>query len=322
MPFGIHQIAHYVPEKILGNDQLRETIDFDEEFLSQKLGINERRIAGPDETVADMGSRAAVRSLEESGLHAENLDVLIVVTQTPEYCLPQTSALVHEILDLPKALPVFDISLGCSGFVYGLSVATAFLESNGGDKGLLITADTYSKIMAPDDRATTPLFGDGAAATLISRDGLYVPGKFTFGSDGSRHKALIAPGSGTRKPEGPERLHMDGRAIYSFMMSEIPTDIDRCLEANELAKDDIDLWVFHQASKYMLESLGQQIGVPGEKLVVEMADIGNTTSSSIPIALERQVMNRDPLPRRVFISGFGVGLSWASTVLSLRDAKT
>ncbi len=318
MAFGIQHIAHYLPEARINNATLVERCGFDAAFLEQKLGILERRLADGNETVAYMGAKAAEANLIEHGVDKGDIDALIVVTQTPDYCLPHSSALVHEALDLHTDVPVFDISLGCSGFVYGLSVMSSFLESIGGSTGLLITADTYSNVIDPKDRATAPLFGDGACATLLSRDGVYELGKFTFGSDGRRHKALIVPESGTRRGGGPKRLHMDGRAIFSFMMSEIPADVERCLALNDVTKDDIDLWVFHQASQYMLESLARQVDIPIEKVIIDMADIGNTTSSTIPISLERQVLSRSPLPRRVYISGFGVGLSWASTILSLQ----
>ena len=190
------------------------------------------------------------------------------------------------------------------------------MQQQGMRTGLLVTSETYSRLMAPDDRSTAPLFGDGAAATLLTaRDPIYTSGQFTFGTNGAEHHALIAKGTGTR-PGPREHLYMDGRGIFSFMMSEIPDDIEKCLAANKLAIDDIDLWVFHQASKYMLDVLAKKMHLPTDKVVVEMADIGNTTSSTIPIALERQVLSGNSNPKRVLISGFGVGLSWASTVLT------
>ncbi len=315
---GISHIASHLPANRVKNKDLVAKYGFDEEFLTEKLGINERRRASQSETASTLGAAAARKALQTNDINPADLDALVVVTQTPDYCLPHTSALVHEILDLPTTVPVFDVSLGCSGFVYGLSIITSFLEMNEGNNGLLITADTYSKVMNPGDRATAPLFGDGAAAALLTRVGEYVPGRFSFGSDGGRHQALIVPGSGTRKNEEQNYLRMDGRAIFNFMMSEIPEDIDHCLKSNELEKDQIDLWVFHQASKFMLQSLAKKLEIPEEKMFVDMADIGNTTSSTIPIALERSVFKSGKRPARVLVSGFGVGLSWASTVLSLR----
>ena len=320
MTIGLQDIAYHLPADRQDNAAICAAHDFDEAFIAGKLGIGARYIAGPEESTADLAT-AAVRALFESGAAApDQIGLLMVVTQTPDYCLPHTSALVHANLGLPKSVAAFDVNLGCSGFVYGLSAAQGFMAANDIEYGLLVTAEEYSKVMDPADRNTAPLFGDGAAAALLSRSPRYAIGRTTFGTDGSRHEALIVPGSGTHAGAAAP-LAMEGRAIFNFMMSEVPGDVSACLGANGLDADDIDAWVFHQASKFMLQSVAKRIGIPQDKLVLDLEDGGNTTSSTIPIALARQVFKRDAPPRRVFLSGFGVGLSWASTVLTLNGVS-
>ncbi len=320
-PPGIAHVSVVLPETVVASEDIAARHGFDLGFLTDKLGIRERRHAAAEETTADLATEATRRLLAETGLDPAALDLLIVVTQTPDYCLPHVSALVHGRLDLPPRVAAFDINLGCSGFVYGLSAARAMMQAEGFDTAILVTAETYSKIMDPGDRATAPLFGDGAAATLLTRTPLYLPGRFTFGSKGGDHQSLIARGTGSA-PGPRESLFMDGRGIFNFVMQVMPGEIAACLERNALATDDIDLWVFHQASRFMLDTLRGRLGLPEDKVVVDLGDCGNTTSSTVPIALARHVLTVDNKPKRVFISGFGVGLSWASTVLTLRQQES
>lgn len=318
MHIGIRAIAAHLPQASLGNDELVAQHGFDAEFLDQKLGIRSRRRAAPDEHVSDMAAAAGRAVLAQAGADPAEIQFLAVVTQTPDYCLPQVSAMVQSALGLPTSVAALDIGLGCSGFVYGLATATAFMQAHGLTRGLLITAEAYGKVMDPADRSTAPLFGDGACATLLGDAPLYLPGRYSFGTDGSRHEALVVRGSGTRK-NGDGRLFMDGRAIFNFMLQEIPGSVARCLEANGLTMDQVDLCVPHQASRYMLDMLARRLGVPPERLVSDMEDVGNTVSSSIPLALMRRVLPLSPRPKRILITGFGVGLSWCSTILTATE---
>lgn len=311
---GIAAISEFLPQGTQDNASVSQAHGFDESFISEKLGIRQRHIAAPQETTADLAAGAGQALFEETGVDPASVELLVVVTQTPDYMLPHVSALVHQRLGLGQHTAAFDIGLGCSGYVYALATVLPMMAAHGMGCGLLITAETYSKLIDPGDRATAPLFGDGATATLVGPLPRYRVGKCSFGTDGSRHEALIAHGSGL-KPEDRRPLFMDGRAIFNFMMTEVPQDIDRCLAMNGFERGDIDLWVFHQASAYMLRTLSRRLGIAEDKLVIEMADTGNTTASSIPLALRRQVLARDPVPGRVLISGFGVGLSWATAVL-------
>ena len=315
---GIQDIAYALPEGVLRNAEIVDRHGFEEEFVSEKLGIEERRVLGEGETVSGLAVTAVEKLLGTSGVAKQEISLLIVVTQTPDYCLPHVSALVHDAVKLPSAVAAFDVGLGCSGYVYGLALARAMMQVEGMRHGILVTADAYSRIMDPGDRATAPLFGDGATATLLSDNPAYLIGRSTFGTDGTRHGALIAHGTGSSLEER-QPLHMNGRTIFTFMMSEAPKDIRACLQKNELEVCDIDRFVFHQASRYMLQSLTKQLKLDPGKVVIDMKDVGNTTSSTIPIALERQVLGSERRDRRLLLSGFGVGLSWASTVLTARE---
>lgn len=315
MTTGITSIASYLPGKPIGNEGLVETHQFDEGFIRDKLGIHTRHHAGEHEYVSDLAIAAVDKLIARENIDKTSIKLLVVVTQTPDYVLPNVAALVQEGAGLPTHVAAFDVSLGCSGYVYGLALVQGMMEVQGFDSALLVTAETYSKIMSPDDRATAPLFGDAATATLLTRDPVYAIGRSVLGTDGSGAEELIARGSGVRR-DVEEPLFMDGRAIFNFAMKRVPALIEECLAANELSKDDIDAWVFHQASRYMLESVAPRIGLSKEGMLIDLAKVGNTTSSTIPIALERSILPLPERPRRIMLCGFGVGLSWGAVVLT------
>lgn len=319
---GIDQISSYLPETILSNEEIIERFDFPAGFLEEKLAIQSRHIASADESCSDMAV-AAVTNLFESG-HASPSDIglLIVCTQNPDYRLPSTANIVQDRLKLPNAIAAFDINQGCSGYIYGLAIATSMMEVHGIDHGLLITSEAYSKVMVAEDRSTVPIFGDGATATLISRGGAGRVGAFTFGSDGSGADKLIVKGGGSRHPgmsvENEGGLYMDGRAIFNFMMEQMPDDIGSCLEKNNLTQDDIDIFAFHQASAFMVSSLAMSMDIPPEKAPFLLQNCGNTVSGTIPMMLEKLWGTDDLQNKMVLASGFGVGLSWASTVINFK----
>jgi len=307
---GIRAIASYLPAGRLTNPEIIARFGFEEAFLSSKLGIETRPRAGDGETTLDMCAAAAAALIGREQVDPGRIGALVVVTQSPDRILPQTSSQLQGRLGLPKATAALDVGLGCSGFVYGLSLLSAFMDANDISDGMLVTCDRYSSFMDPQDRNTVPLFGDAATATWLSSDKpRYRLGRFSFGTDGSRSEAVTA-GGGQGQP-----LRMDGRAIFALMMSEVPGDIAACLKRNELEACDIDCWIFHQASSYMIDALAQRIGIPLDKVGKALKDCGNTTSSTIPIALERLCLAAPSPPRTVLISGFGVGASWASAVL-------
>jgi 3-oxoacyl-[acyl-carrier-protein] synthase-3 len=319
---GIADIAVYLPHSTLDNDEVARRFGIDRDFLDTKLGIRRRHIATADEAVSDMAVAAGRAVLDQAGVTAADIGLLVLCTQNPDYHLPSTANIVQDELGLPTTCAAFDINQGCSGYVYGLSIVQGLMQANDIARALLVTSEAYSKVMDAGDRNTVPIFGDGAAATLIDRAGSGRIGRFAFGSDGSGAGDLIVRAGGSRNPgmacAGEGALHMNGRAIFNFMMKRVPANVDACLAANALDKSDIDLFVFHQASKYMVTTLAQRLGLDAAKVPVVLEDCGNTVSSTLPIVLDALGGTAALAGKRVLLCGFGVGLSWASTVLTFQ----
>ncbi len=309
----IRGIGTYLPERTLGNDELIERFEWDRDFLETKIGIHQRHIAAEGEGAADMGVAAAEDLFAKCpALKREDVQLLILVTQNPDYGLPHSSALVQDRLGLPVETACFDVGLGCSGFVYGLSIVHSMLETLQLDNALLITSDPYSKVIDPADRGTSPLFGDGAAATWISREGSGgTIGKFTFGTDGAGARNLIVEPDA----EGTRCLSMQGRAIFEFMLERVPSDLERCSALNGITPDDVDLFLLHQASAHMLGFVTKRLKLDAARVPVRMQQTGNLVSSSIPFLIADLARNGELAGKTTLVSGFGVGLSWASTVV-------
>jgi 3-oxoacyl-[acyl-carrier-protein] synthase-3 len=321
---GIARIAVYLPEATLGNAELVERFGFERAFLDDKIGVLTRHIAAEDEAVSDMAVAAAEKLFAAAPEAREQIELVVLCTQNPDYRLPTTANIVQHRLSLPQTVVAFDINQGCSGYVIGLSVVRAMMMAHGFRNALFLTTDGYSKVMDPGDRKTVPLFGDGAAATLLSEDGPGKLGNFTFGSDGSGADDLIVRGGGSRNPDqpvsGPGALYMNGRAILKFMIKRVPADVDRCLAANGLTRDDVDLFIFHQASGHMVRALIQELELPSEKVPMCIADVANTVSSTLPIVLDSVGGIGALAGKTVLLCGFGVGLSWGSTVMRVEPA--
>jgi 3-oxoacyl-[acyl-carrier-protein] synthase-3 len=301
--FGIEAIGAYIPEVRQNNVALADGFGFASDFLETKLGIlNPARKSDAEET-----SDLCVSAFEDLKVAAkEELaepDLIAVVTQNPDgQGLPHTSAIVHQKLGLPKKCFAFDISLGCSGFVAGLAIVKGYLATTGGHRAVLFTADPYSKVQDANDRNTALIFGDGAAAVLITETQSWRIGPaFDFGTEGQKSSAL--------KVDSEGRLSMNGRAVFDFCALNVPGSIDRTLAANGLTKEEVDGWVLHPGSKYIVDTIHDRLKIPR---IPFPAPYGNTVSSSIPLILRG--MNPEK-QRTVVISGFGVGLGWATTVL-------
>ena len=300
---GIENIASYVPAGRASNLEpaLLERFQIDEKFVRDKIGVLRRAVKGADEETSDLAVRALQALLEKTGLAADAIDALVVVTQNPDTNLPHVSALVHGKAGLAARCAAFDLGLGCSGYVYGLSVLQAFLAGNGLARGVLVTADPYSKIVADDDKNTVLLFGDAATATLLGPAPVYRAGPFSFGTRGAAHEALACR-------EG--RLAMNGREVFNFAATGVAPDVLGLLQRAGIGKDEVDAYLFHQGSRYIVETIRARLGVAQERVRLGLQDVGNTVSSSIPLLLERELEN--PQSRILVLSGFGVGLSWAS----------
>lgn len=328
----IAAVDYYLPNAVLTNEDLsNEFPEWSVEKISAKTGIDRRHIAGPDEFSSDLAIAAGRRLLERDGIDPQSIDYLIVCTQSPDYYLPSTACIVQDALGLRTSAGATDITLGCSGYIYGLGLAKGLIESGQASRVLVITADTYTKFVNPADKSVRTIFGDGAAATLVTDDGDSKSiTAITYGTDGAGAKSLIVPNGGLRhgatiqpKADAIAReletsgydLYMDGPDIFNFTLRVVPGTVEEILSKAGAQLDDIDLFVFHQANAFMLEHLRKKLGVPEEKFYVSLSESGNTVSSTIPIALADAERTGALKPgMRVMLLGFGVGLSWGGLV--------
>ena len=318
----IKAVEYYLPPTILNNDQLAaEFPEFSADKIFAKTGIRDRHISESNQFVSDMAVCAANSLFENKKISRESIDFLILCTQTPDYLLPTTACIIQDILGLKTSIGAMDINLGCSGFVYGLSMAKGLIESNQAKNVLLLTADTYSKLMENTDKSVRTIFGDGAAATLISGVDNHKTciAPIMFGTDGAGWMNLCVRGRGLRADQEKNAdpfLRMQGPEIFRFTLDVVPNLITNLLSRENLELVDIDLFVFHQANYYILDHLRKKIGIPSDKLLLSMEFCANTVSSTIPIAL-KEAQNRNELAgcQKVMLIGFGVGYSWAATIV-------
>ncbi|AJI56788.1 hypothetical protein LA02_1157 [Francisella philomiragia] len=300
---GITDIASYLPDNKLSNYDKKDKFDIDDDFIEQKIGVKSYSVKEEGHKTSDLCVKAFNNLERKKSIDKSKIDCCIVVTQNPDYNIPHTSAVVHSKLNLPNNCACFDISLGCSGYVYGLSNIISFMKNNSLKNGLLFTADPYSEIVDQNDKNTALLFGDAATVTYISEDSVLELKDILFGTDGSNYKELICENG---------KLYMNGRAVFTFTATMIPKHISQLLGKNNFADKDIDKYVLHQGSKYIVDTIRKRLKVNASKVIFDMYDYGNTVSSSIPIILEKELSKNS---NRFVISGFGVGLSWASAIL-------
>lgn len=319
---GIKDVASYLPARRVRNVDVADTLGFKPGFLEDKVGVDVRYVAAPEESTSDMCAQAfAQLSKRYPAAYFDDVGLLLLCSQNPDYKLPHTSSILQAKLGLSKSMLTFDVSLGCSGFVATAVTAKALMAELGIRKGLVFTCDPYTKVLAADDKSTVPLFSDAAAVTLFEADAPWRIGKSTFGNDGSLHETLIIRGSGTAHTAGESEqpLRMDGRNIFAMLKTEVPVSIRACVEANGLTLDRIDVFLFHQASGWLLRVLCSDLGLPPERVPSNLKRVGNTVSSSIPLLFDELLHSGQPQPRTMLMSGFGVGLSWASAVLTRSD---
>jgi 3-oxoacyl-[acyl-carrier-protein] synthase III len=319
----IGPIAVYLPERVETNDDLRrQHPDWDIDLIEEKTGIRQRHLAAEDETASDLAARAIDRLCTDHQIDRESIDFLLFCTQTPDYPLPTTSCLLQNRLGLPTHCGSLDFNLGCSGYVYGLALADGLIQSGVAKKILLVTAETYSKYIDSDDRSLRTIFGDAAAATLITAAPDRSLWGFQFGTDGSGADMLLVADGGSRpapdaiKPRHRKRwnsrLYMDGPSLINFTVEAIPRLIDEILTANGLDRTGIDRFILHQATRKMLEQLTERMSLPPERVPIDMEDVGNTVSCTLPILIDQMRKRGELNPEAVnMLVGFGVGLSWA-----------
>jgi 3-oxoacyl-[acyl-carrier-protein] synthase-3 len=328
---GIKSIEYYLPETKVTNENIALRFpDWSVDKITQKTGINERRIAKNNEFASDLAVKAAEKLFLNQGVNRNDIDFLLYCTQSPDYFLPTTACIIQERLNLPTSIGALDYNLGCSGYVYGLALAKSLVHSGISKKLLLITAETYSKFIHPQDKGNLTLFGDAASASYIISNGGMAIDQFVFGTDGKGANSLIVKNGGMVNyhangidiyneqgfVSNENNLYMDGAGIFSFTSTVIPAMIDDLLAKHQLTLDAIDYFVFHQANKYMLNFIRKKMAIPEEKFLIYMENCGNTVSSTIPIVLnEMQKQNKFKKGDKILLAGFGVGLSWAATIL-------
>lgn len=287
------------------------------ERIAAATGIAARHLAGIDECASDLAEVAARELLDGLGWEPGSIDVLVNVCQTPDHLLPASGFRLHHRLGLGRHAAVLDLALGCSGYVYGLWVAASLLGACGGRRALLLAGDTTSRVLDPNDRAVAPLFGDAAAATALSADPQASAISFSLGSDGAGAPYLCVPGGGLRRPEEPRHLFMDGTQVFAFTLREVPGSVREALAGAGWDMAAVDHLVLHQANAQMVRHLARKLGASEAQTVLAMAEHGNTSSASLPLALAVAVA--EPLtagPQHLLLSGFGVGWSWGSAALT------
>lgn len=324
----IKAIASYVPTETRKNDLSSR--------LTRKTGIEVRHIARKDECSSDLAVMAAKKLFDSFAIDKKKIDFLLFCTQSPDYFLPSTSCVIQNRLELSRSCGAFDYNLGCSGYVYGLSIAKGLVESGQANMVLLLTAETYSKYINRGDRTTESLFGDGAAASLICGERSEEEGIWAthFGTDGTGAEYLIVPAGASRhRAESTDRvetmdekgcvrsnydLYMNGSEITKFALNVVPNTLDQILQKSGLTKKDIDYYVFHQANRFMLNFLKEKCELEGMAFWNDPREYGNTVSASIPLALEAMLKTVQPAKmKKVLLIGFGVGLSWGGCIVDL-----
>ena len=321
MKIGILGTGSYLPEKILTNKDLEKIVDTNDEWITTRTGIKERRIAADDEATSDLSYNAALRAIEDSGIDKNEIDLIIIATSTPDYQMPSTAALVQNKLGIKAA--GFDLEAACTGFVYGLITGYSFINAGIYKKVLVVGADVFSRILDWEDRGTCILFGDGAGAVVLGEveGGGYLGGDLQ--ADGSGGSELIVPSSGSRMPLTQEVLDnkdqfvkMNGREIFKFAVKIFPETVAKSLEKANLKMDDIDLIIPHQANIRIIESISKRLNQPLDKFFVNLDKYGNTSAATIPIALdEASKQGRISKGDKVIMVGFGGGLTYGSCIV-------
>jgi 3-oxoacyl-[acyl-carrier-protein] synthase-3 len=331
---AIKAISYYVPEQVLTNDTLNTLFpEWSVSKITEKLGIENRYIVADDICASDLGYFSTMKLFEEHSIQPKDIDFILLCTQSPDYFLPTTACILQNRLNIPISAGALDFNLGCSGYIYGLGLAKGLIETEQASNVLLITAETYSKFLHPKDKSVRTIFGDAAATTLVSTSKVKSIENFVYGTDGRGAGNLIVKAGGMRHPitvndykeqtddEGNTRnetnLYMNGSEVFIFTLNSIPSLVRDILKKSSLELDEIDLFIFHQANQYMLETLRKKLKIPIDKFFIFMSDTGNTVSATIPIALaEAQKQRRVTQGNKVMLVGFGVGYSWGGCIIN------
>lgn len=334
MSAKVKHISYYLPEKTFSNKEFFTLFpDGADNTTLQKIGIETRQIA-TDELASDLAVKAANKLFVEHNINPAEIDFVIFCAQEFDYYTPTTACVIQSRLKIPNHAGALDINLGCSGFVYCVGVAKGIIEAMGVKNVLLLTASTLTKKIHALDKSSRFVFGDGAAATLISHSDVDSIGPFLMGTKGAGHDKIIVKDGGARNPittnssnlitddygnsYSDGSFYMNGTSIFVFGLKTVPKLVVDLLEKSRLEKEDIDLYIFHQANEFLLRTLQKKLDIPDEKFFIYMKNVGNTVSSTIPIALYHAIkINKVQPGQKVMIVGFGVGLSWAGTVITI-----
>ncbi len=316
----IAAVGIYLPAQRLSNLDRLSAFGVNESFLRGKLGVEMRAIKEADEDTSDLCVKAFADLAAQVNIAPSDVDLCCVVTQNPDHNIPHTAAIVHHKLGLAKACMTFDLSQGCAGYVHGIAVVTSLMERLGLERALLFTSDPYSKIVDPDDKDTALIFGDGASVSYLCRSGggyAFVDG--TFGTVPGSSSCLISSGTpkGFAGAAPRATLKMDGTAVLFHAVHEVPGSIRALLEKNGKTLDDVDLFLLHQGSRRVVDLIKTNLRLADAKVPFEIAEYGNTISSSIPMMLKQHVIQKKA--SRLVLSGFGVGFSWGSCLIERRD---
>jgi 3-oxoacyl-[acyl-carrier-protein] synthase-3 len=313
---SITGLGCYVPERVVTNDELAQHVDTSDEWIIERTGIRERRMAAPEQALSDLALPAAQAALADAGVEAKDIDLLLVATVTADFAFPSTAALLANTLGAVDAA-AYDLSAGCTGFMYGIAQAYGMLASGLAKRALVVGGDVLSKILDWNDRSTLVLFGDGAGAVVLEP----VPERgflgFELGADGGGGESLWLPGSGSRAFEDPEKyVKMNGREVFKFATRVLVQSAEALLKQCGTSIDDVDVYVPHQANVRIIDHATRKLGVPSEKVVVNVDRYGNTSSGSIPLALADAAADGRLSPGKlVLMTGMGAGLTWGSALI-------
>jgi 3-oxoacyl-[acyl-carrier-protein] synthase-3 len=315
-PVSITGLGSYVPDRVVTNEELSKLVETSDEWIVERTGIHERRIAAPEQALSDLALPAAREALAEAGVDASDLDLIIVATVTPDMMFPTTSALMADALGAPDAA-AYDLLAGCTGFMYAMAQAYGMVAAGLSHRALVIGGDVLSRILDWTDRSTVVLFGDGAGAVVlepVDRGGFL---GFELGADGGGGIHLALPGSGSRIDESAKGfVTMNGREVFKFATRVLVSSAEALLERCDLTTADVDVYVPHQANVRIIEHATKRLGIPEERVIVNVDRYGNTSSGSIPLALaEAQGDGRLKEGGLVLMTGMGAGLTWGSSLI-------
>lgn len=331
----IKYINCYYPNNILTNEDIANQFpDLKIKELTRLTGVHKRYISGKGETSVDMGVSAAEILLTKNSIDRNSIDFIIFCSAGGDFITPASACIIQNRLGLPSNCGAFDFNQGCTGYIYGLSIADGLIQSNNAKNVLLITSEAITKTIHPDDSSNRAIFGDAATATLVSKNNNGSDNKFIFGTDGSKFDKIIIKHGRERYPlpeyaeqdsldnygnaQNDSKFYMDGAEVFNFSVNKAPELVNSLLVQNNITIDDINYLIFHQANQIILETLGKKLKIPKDKLIIDISETGNTVSSTIPIALSNAIRSgKIKRGNRIILAGFGVGFSWGGTILDL-----